>query len=346
MKYVRVSMIVVLAMGLTACGLFGEGGIFRDRSRDYLKSDEVPPLQLPEGIKAEALGDIYVVPPVPETSLIDESAETPRPQLLATNALEEEVKIQSLNGERWILINRSPSEVWPRVRNILNTNGVPTAMVNASSGMIETVWIQFEDDAANDHRYRFRIEQGIQPGSTEIRILQMSRSHGLDASDWPQKSASDERENNMAQVLASALAGEASGGTVSLLAQSIGSGSKVEIVAPKEADPYIAIRLDYDRSWASVGYSVTREGFTVVDQDRSAGVLYVNFRDEDEDEPGFFRRLLGAESAEEARLKPNYTVRLTRADSGVEVHVLDAESGTLDRTEALRLLKKIRANLS
>ena len=73
MKSVRVSMIVVVAMGLTACGMFGEGGTFRDRSRDYLKSEEVPPLQLPEGIKAEALGDIYVVPPVPETSLIDES---------------------------------------------------------------------------------------------------------------------------------------------------------------------------------------------------------------------------------------------------------------------------------
>ncbi|MGK2913973.1 MAG: outer membrane protein assembly factor BamC [Porticoccaceae bacterium] len=348
MKIPVALMILAVALGLSGCGMVSEKGTFRDRTHDYLKAEEAPPLTLPEGVRADALGQIYVVPPIPETSLLDETTETPRPQPLSTNVLEEEVKIQSLNGQRWILINRSPSEAWPRVRNILNTNGVPTSLANATSGVVETVWIQFEDDPANDHRYRFSIEQGIQPDSTEIRILHASKPHTDIEAEWPGNSTSDEREASMAQILASALAGESSGGTVSLLAQSIGSGSKVEIVAPKEADPYIEMRLDYDRSWASVGYSVTRQGFTVVDQDRSAGVLYVNYRGEgeEEDNPGFFRRLLGAKSADEARLEVNYQVRVVKGTSGVEVRVLNAEDGVLERTEALRLLKKIRANLS
>lgn len=338
---------VAAVLSLSACGMFSDKGTFRDRSRDYLKAEEVPPIALPADVRTEALGQIYAIPPIPETSLLDETAETPRPQPLSTNLLEEEVKIQSLNGKRWILINRSPSEVWPRVRNILNTNGVPTAVANASSGIIETVWIQFEDDPANDHRYRFSIEQGVQPDSTEIRILHGSKPHVAAAGDWTDSSASDERENNMSQVLASALAGEISSGTVSLLAQSIGSGSKVVVVAPKESDPYIEIKLDYDRSWASVGYSVSREGFTVIDQDRTAGVLYVNYRDDEEDDaPGFFSRLFGGKGDEKDRLEANYQVRVTNGANGVEVRILDSEEGVLERTEALRLLKKIRANLS
>ena len=152
----------------------------------------------------------------------------------------------------------------------------------------------------------------------------------------------------MLNVLAGALAGDASSGTVSMLAQEIGEESKVDILTPKDKTPYILLRLDYDRSWASVGYSVSKEDFSVVDQDRTAGVLYVRHsteEEEEDDKPGFIRRMLGAETVDKTP-EANYQVRVSRGDEGIEVRILDKKQGELAPVEALRLLKKIRANLS
>jgi uncharacterized lipoprotein len=81
------------------------------------------------------------------------------------------------------------------------------------------------------------------------------------------------------------------------------------------------------------------------DQDRTEGVFYVHYGDPDEEEPGFFASLFSA-NEEEQRLSVTYLIRLVSGEEGVEVRLVDAEKKELKRTEALRLLKKIRANLS
>src|SRR5690606_17823168 len=105
---------------------------------------------------------------------------------------------------------------------------------------------------------------------------------------WPEESADSQREQDMLQILGEALAGDVSSGTVSLLAQAIGGAEKVEIVTPKVADPYLLMKLDMDRTWASVAYSLQRGGFTTIDQDQSGGIFYINYTPEEDDEPGFF----------------------------------------------------------
>lgn len=345
-KFLVIAGAIWSVLAINGCSLFDDDGMFRNKSRDYLLAGESPPLQVPETLDAEAVGELYRIPEIPETSVLEDIEGTPRPQLLSTNVLEEEIKIQSLPGGRWILINRLPSEVWPRVRSILNRNAIPTALADATTGVIETAWLEFEDDPEQMHRYRFSIGQGVQPKSTEISILHMAMTKDAEISGWPGFSTDEEREKTMLNVLASALAGDASSGTVSMLAQEIGEESKVDILTPKDKTPYMLLRLDYDRSWASVGYSVSKEDFSVVDQDRSAGILYVRHSTEEEDDkPGFIRRMLGAETVDKTP-EANYQVRVSRGDEGIEVRILDKEQGELAPVEALRLLKKIRANLS
>lgn len=341
---VVILMLATLLVG--GCGMFDDDGIFRNKSRDYLMAEEAPYIEVPKGLDDSAVGELYRVPEIPETTVLEELEGTPRPELLSTNVLEEVVKIQSLPSGRWILINRIPGEVWPRVRSILSRNGVPTALADAGQGVLETVWLEFDDDPANHHRYRFSITQGVQPKSTEISVLHVAMAKGTDVPPWPAASFDEEREKTMLNVLASELAGDQSSGTVSMLAQQIGGESKVDIVTPAGQAPYLLLRLDYDRSWASVGFSVNKEQFQILDQDRSAGVFYVYQQsDEEEDKPGFIRRMLGAE-VEETKPEADYQVHLVRGDDGVQVRVYDARKADLARTEAVRLLKKIRANLS
>lgn len=344
MKIKLLAFLTIGSLALPGCGLFGEDGTFRNRGKDYLLSEELPPLVVPEGLDADGIGQLYPIPPIAATAVLDETEGVPRPQALSINSLEEQVKIQSLGGDRWILSNRGPSEVWPRVRNILNRSSIHTATADASRGVLDTVWLQFQGDTEFHHRYRFSIQPGVQLNSTEIKVLHdQMPAGGVAPNQWPASSADSKREMDMVEILAEALAGDVSSGTVSLLAQDIGGAEKVEIVTPTVADPYISMKLDYDRAWASLAYSLQRGGFTTIDQDQSGGVFYVNYTAEDQGEPGFIRRMF---SRGEKVLEINYVVVINAVDGGVQIRVVDKDRSGLERAEAIRLLKSVRANLS
>ena len=331
---------------LSGCWMMDDDGMFRERRNDYQLASEMPVMVVPEGADHDALGELYVIAEIPDTSLLLEEIDgAPRPQPLSGSLLDEEVKVQTLGGKRWVLTNRAPSEVWPRIRNILNRNALPTGFADAAAGVLETVWLELQSDDIYKHRFQFRIEPGVQVDSTEVAIVHMRVKKGATPGAWPLQSDDDAREKAMANMLASALAGDESSGTVSLLAQSIGGESKVEIITPKDLDPYILLKLDYDRAWASVGYATGRDGFLLVDQDRTEGVFYVHYGDPEEEEPGFFENLFSGDE-DELRLSVTYLIRLIKGDEGIEVRLADSDGQLLERTEVLRLLKKIRANLS
>lgn len=336
--------LTITSMVLSGCGMFGEDGAFRNRSKDYLLSEEMPPLVVPEELEHAEIGQLYPIPPIADTAVLDESGDVPRPQTLSANSLEELVKIQTLGDQRWILSNRAPSEVWPRVRNILNRSGIHTAHAEAATGILDTVWLEFQGDSAYHHRYRLFIQPGVQLNSTEIKVLHDRMPQGGEAAEqWPEASVDEQREEDMMQILAEAMAGDVSSGTVSLLAQTIGGAEKVEIVTPKVADPYLMMKLDMDRAWASVAYSLQRGGFTTIDQDRSDGVFYVNYTEQTDDKPGFFRRLLGRG---EKVLEIDYLVLLTTVEDGVQIRVVNEDRAGVKRAEAIRLLMNMRSNLS
>ncbi|MBK8134053.1 MAG: outer membrane protein assembly factor BamC [Gammaproteobacteria bacterium] len=343
----RFGVILCFALTLPGCGMFAKDGLFHNRADDYLVAREHPVIKVPEGLDGQALGELYVIPTVAEPLIPESRQGIPRPQPLGTSLLEEEIKVQSLGDKRWVWINRAPAEVWPRVRNMLNSNDIGVARADAAEGLIETVWIEFDDDPGKLHRYRLRLEQGMQADTTEVSV-----GHAVMAKDgpvppWPESSLADERESAMADFIASGLAGDANAGSVSLLAQSIGSGAKVAVVATTDAEPYLLIKLGYDRSWASVAHSVSRDEFLLVDQDRTRGLFYVNLKEDVEREkPGFFARMLGAGKADrEAPVAANYRIELHDTDQGVQVRV-NGEKDALERTRVLELLKRIRANLA
>ena len=346
MKKTNIVLIAVLMANLTGCGWLG----LRDRTNDYLLAEETAPTVIPGEMKAgqstAPLGQIYPIPVIPTTSVEVEGFEVPRPQPASVNTFEQLVKIQSIDGRRWVLINISPSESWPRVRNLLNRNGVPSAVAEGSSGIIETVWVTFNSDEENSHRFRFSIAPGVQVDSTEISALHQQVARGSeDQAEWPETSDSDGRERDMLTVVANDLAAAENFASVSLLAQKIGGEAKVKVITPEAADPYILVKLGFDRSWASISYSVDRGGFTSVDQNRSEGLMYVNYSEPVEEATGFFSRWFGGSSKDEV-LETNYMVLVQSVGANVEVRIVGADGESLGQAESLRLLKVLRLNMS
>ena len=342
MKSLISALNIFVILSLTGCGWLG----LRDRSNDYLLTEETEVTAIPAGLDRSVIGQLYPIPQIASESIELVDFEAPRPQPASVNTFEQLVKIQSLEGRRWVLINNPPSELWPRVRSVLNRNGVPAALAEGSSGVIETVWVKFNSDEDNSHRFRFQISPGVQVNSSEISLLhnQAVRSEEEQAV-WPQASDSDQREKDMLTMLANELAGASDYASVSLLAQNIGGEAKVVVITPEVADPFIQIKLSFDRAWASILYSADRGGFTLVDKNRSEGTLYVNYTDKATDEPGFFARWFGEDSGDQI-LEVNYQVLVQVVGANVEVRVVGPDSDGLGKAETLRLLKILRNNMS
>ena len=274
MKIMSAILVILFSVNLTSCGWLG----LKDRTNDYLLSEETEPTVIPRELSTGSLGQLYPIPAIETSSEQLVSFDVPRPLPASVNTFEQLVKIQSFDEGRWVLINISPSELWPRLRNVLNRNGVPSAVAQGSSGLIETVWVTFSSDDDNSHRFRFTIAPGVQVESTEIAVVHNQAVRGEeDNAAWSSASDSDQRELDMLTLVANDLAGVNDFASVSLLAQDIGGASKVEIISPEIADPFIRIKLGFDRSWASVVYSLERGGFSTIDKNRSDGMLYVNY---------------------------------------------------------------------
>jgi outer membrane protein assembly factor BamC len=313
----------------------------------YLQASETQVIVVPEKLSSARIGQLYPIPQVSGDISFQSSTEVPRPQPISANTFEQLVKIQRIDNKRWILVNNSPSELWPRVRNILNKNGIATNKADGSEGIIETSWLSYNSDQENEHRFRLSISPGVQLNSTEISVLHQEKLlENQSQTNWPQLSNSDEKESDMISFLANQLVAQPDYASVSLLAQDIGGVSKVKIINPEIADPYILVKLSYDRTWASVNYSASRGGFSLIDQDSDKGLLLVNYRDELlEEKTSGFSNWFG-KNDEEDLMKANYRILVQQVESSVEVRVVSLEGDSINKEQALKLLNIFRSNMS
>ena len=171
LQSMRLTLAAVLLLLCSGCGyLFGDHGVFRDKSQDYKKAREVPPLEVPDGKDSTSLGEMYPIPPITDNMLLSGKFEVPRPSPLVAGVEDEQVKIQTLGEESWALINSAPGQVWPQIRAFLSVSQIPVARVDASAGIIDSAWVNLEGEPMAS-RFRFRIDQGVQRPQQSISIM-------------------------------------------------------------------------------------------------------------------------------------------------------------------------------
>lgn len=385
---VRLGCLACLSVSLSGCGMFfGDDGVFRNRENDYLKADSLPPLVLPAGTNKEALGELYPIPPISAADFgYDATAseyDVPRPMPLSANMLQDSVKIQRVGENSWILVNDAPGELWPRIRNFLNNNGLTVTRADLKQGIIETGWLQFKTDLNSQDRYRLQIDQGIQPETSEIHITHMNivgTTKPTVDPEWPAKSMNAEREKWFLDELAATLASDNTEGGTSMLAQGISSNASAKAALGMfKNEPVMTLKLDKTRTMATIAYAAKRDGFQLFDSDASTGMFYVNYRNPEDAKPGWFKRMLhiGAsqkpattpykleqlvanmlqgeafESApysirdDEKKLKnaPGYLVVVTGNPGDYLIRVRDPYGKRLKPREARELITKLRKNL-
>lgn len=292
------TMLCLMIPLLSACGLFGENGYFRDREADYLEGQMLEPLQVPETLDSEAIEDLYYVPPIDKYAQRPDEMETPRPQALIAGEFENRVKIQSLGQQQWILVRLLPGQVWPRLQDFLLTRGLAVGAENGHQGTVDTAWAS-EPQASLQERYQFRLNQGVQRKTSEVHLLQMQRPVAdaelpIDpALPWPAQSDDQQRERLMLQQFANYLANSAeTNASVSLMAQGISTSRRLYLVAGD--DPAIRVNLEPERAWASLEYALNKAGFIIDVRDFDKGIYEVSLDPAmHEEKKGLWRRFFG-----------------------------------------------------
>ena len=204
---IRPVVSIVLLGCLSGCSwFFGDDGLFPDNAGRYQTAPELAPIDVPPHLSTEAIQPDYPVPPVAESAQLAAQFETPRPTPLTANNQADSVRIQSLSGERWALVNVAPGQLWPQVRTFLTASGIGVAAVDAEAGLIDTQWFKLEDQELAV-RFRFQVDTGVQRNTAELHVLQQNRS--VEDVSWPPESDDWDLERKMLQDVAQYLANSA-----------------------------------------------------------------------------------------------------------------------------------------
>ena len=340
---------------LSGCGwLTGDRGVFRDRSDDYRRATLSKPLSVPPGLNRDAIEDQLVVPRAQAQVALEGEFEVPRPEPINPAANDERVKLQTLGDEGWILVESVPGEVWPRVRQFLSVNQLAVTRADATAGIIETGWLQPANASAKE-RYRFRIEQGVQRGSSEVYILQSDFS--ADDGAWPTRSSNPQRETEMRKALAQFIADNGSSGSVSMLAQrGIDAQGKVFLERRVGQPLELKLLLPPERAWASLESATSRAGFAPIETHRTNRTMTVRYDPpiKDEEERGFFGSIwhyLFGDDEDADVLSDHKTIYVVamrnQAGAANNLISIDREDGkALNSSAREKLLGLIKSNLN
>ena len=380
LKWVVKSLVITSAFALSGCSwLFGDEGYFPGQANDYLDAKESSEIVLPEGITTESIHDDYPIPELTLSQVLPAKFEVPRVEPLDVLDNKGSVRVQRFEQQQWILINASPSEVWPLVSNFLLSNNIVLATADGTLGLIETDWLSSslintsvlaDIDLANlafseaserrpitqavKEQFRFKLKAGVQKNTTEILVTQRSIASNASvdtAPNWGPVSTSQMREDNMVKLLSEHLASAPSQPSHSLLAQGIGSASRVIFNYDADGRPYLALYLPFDRAWASLGLALKKASFKVTDLNRSTGVYYVHAmpKAKKEKKRGFFKRMLGIGKVDQSlpadEIDP-LSLSAQQDGSALIIYVQREAEPALRINEQAFLLRRIQGKLS
>jgi len=339
-------------LNLNACGfLFGDEGIFRDRGGNYNEALIFPPMEVPEELDSYTLDQLYVIPEQFALNL-EELDGVPMPKPIETKR-REGVIIQNLADRRWVVIDATPGQVWPLVRDYWTELQVILDYENPSSGIMETAWVEVDSDLLTRHKYQITIEPGLHSGYSEIyvRHFENLRSDRVPLIiNWPEESSSPDLERQIVDSISQYLADRNDvyqASSASLLAGSIEAERKANIVENDDGEQILQLRIDYARAWVQIRQALESAEIVIVESDRDEKFFNVKFAGiiDEGDEPSLIGRFFGGNNVEVA-IERDFVVRLVDLDSTVQIETQELE-GTEEPSELpLELLLVINDNLS
>jgi outer membrane protein assembly factor BamC len=358
----RLALLAAVTANLAACSVLDSGQV------DYKTPGgrAAPTLEVPPDLTQLSTQNGYAIPGGPVSANAYDAGRNTAPALPTAVANVGDVKIQRAGQERWLVVNRTPDQLWQPVLDFWQESGFLMTTEQRNLGIMETDWAEDRAKIPMDpirsvlgkvidsaystgtlDRFRTRFERDPN-GGTDIYIshrgmVEVYNSDRKDTTSWQPRPADPDLEAEMLRKLMVKLG--VSDEQAKAAVASASPSSRAAQVGNVNGQPVVQISEGFDTAWRRVGLALDRTGFTVEDRNRSTGVYYVRYvtPDPNRTEPGLFSKMFGKDTP--APQPTQYLVQVKSQGSNSIVSVLNAAGAPETSANAQRIVKVIADDL-
>ena len=283
------------------------------------------------------------------------------------------MRIERAGQQRWLVVQQTPEQLWPQLRQFWEKSGFTLALDNPQVGVMETQWSENRAKLPNDairnvigrvlgnlydsgerDQFRTRVERG--PAGTEIfishrGIQEVYTDAVRENTTWRARPSEPELEAEFLGRLMLALttrdeAPPSRTATTQAAAQVAAAPDAPPRARLVEVPGGSALEVDeaFDRAWRRVGLALDRGGFTVEDRDRSKGTYFVRYLDPEleakqREAQGLLSKMFGGDPKIVAQ---QFRLFVEGSGAATQVRVLDKDG----KPEASATRDKILAQLT
>jgi outer membrane protein assembly factor BamC len=301
--------------------------MFPPTKNAFLKEKVEEDMQLPDDLNVIVIENHYPVNVVNELS---DDQEVPKPRQIFASSGNSSVQLRRLGELMWIYVETLPSTSWPITKSYWNTSSFETLNADPLTGEID---INFDETSI----LKMKIEHGIKEASTEIFLAQIDKNSNEIRSN-PELIQSE--LSNLVNYFAESV--DNFSGT-SLAAQNLNDIKKAKIFV-ENGQTVIELDLNFDRAWSSVTKAMDASQILSNDKDRSNGIFYVSYAEEEEG--GFFSFLNFGRNNKNQKVNfdgAQFEVKITEKNNKTYVRAY-SKDGKIE--EAEKLISKINESLS
>jgi len=382
-KIVKPLLILMPVFVLQGCGSFKVEEYLPDKKVEYKKSKQVGnDLELPPDLTNVRVGSELHVPTATTASgvatysqfLGEKSISGQRTSSSAAVLPQvDNIALKREGKERWLVIQNPPQEVGPNVVSFWKENSILLIEQDPTVGVMKTGWLENRADidsdivtdtvrrlfdglysAATRDQYRVRLEEGDEPGTTEVYLthygmqeeIKVDTAGEAERSVWIPRGTDPGLEAEMLRRLMVHM-GVQEQRAQSLVSKKSPLKAKRSQLIRNAQEVRLSIAESFAKSWRLTGLALDRVGFAVEDRDRSSGIYYVRYNDPmasaDEDD-GWLSKLKfwGGSAVEEDE---RFQILVASRAGASEVVVLDEQGQRLVTETAERILSLIHEQI-
>jgi len=319
-------LLTILFLTTSCSYISGPEGLFPPTKNAFLKEKVEQDMLLPNDLDTIMIENHYPIE-IGETLSNDEKV--PKPRQIFASSGNSSVQLRRLGELMWIYVETLPSTSWPITKSYWNTSSYETISANPQLGEII---INFDEGSF----LNMKIEHGIKEASTEIFLTQIDKSSNeiISNPDLIQSELS-----SLVSYFADTV--DQFTGT-SLAAQNLNDLKKTRIFV-ENGRTVIELDLNFDRAWSSVTKAMDAAEIFANDKDRSNGIFYVSYVEQDN--RGFLSFLNPRKNEDKKVLSDDAQFEVKIIEKNNKTYVIAySKDGKLEESE--KLISKINESLS
>lgn len=241
---------------------------------DYTQATSIPALKTPEGVTNERLGQLYVVPE--QSGATADTDAVPFPPTVGAQESAQIAFRQNLGLQSWVFNAKSAATTWSQLSSFLQQNTVPVIKRDLATATIETGWFSLGLQPGYQVKYQFRLEQGLQPNTTEVFLVNVKREQSAgDANpiEWTQTATDRVHANWLSDRLIASLNDADNIVGDSYLATTINLPRKVTFTS-RDNEPVLSTIVTDERLDSALKKALTNTPYLLYDN--TAGIYHFN----------------------------------------------------------------------